>query len=44
MAILMLADFTATGIAHFHKIAQLLLVEFSTPLLSYKFRALSIAG
>lgn len=44
MAILMFADFTATGIATFHKIAQLLLVDYSAPILSYKFRALSLAG
>lgn len=44
MAIMMFADFTASGIAVFHKTAQLLLVDYSTPILSYKFRALSLAG
>ena len=44
MALQTLGEFVSNGIALFHKMAQLLLVDFCTPLLSYKFRALSLAG
>jgi len=39
------SDLTSASVAFYHKVAQLLLIENSgNPLLSYKFRALSLVG